>query len=119
MIVHNYDAAGDWFPVHVADEVISGKEAIVQLIRFRMHLWTDEWWENPNMGLNILRLFQENRITETSLSVITTDLTNYIAEIPGVLSVENMKITTVGRTVNYSCKVYTSEGAIDISEVFG
>ena len=54
MILHACDEKGDWRPVRVRTEVLSGKGAIARLIENRLRWLKGEWWENPEQGLDVL-----------------------------------------------------------------
>ncbi len=54
MQLHNSDHSGDWLPVMVTGDGLTGAEAVAQLIRYRLNLFQREWWENPEIGNPVL-----------------------------------------------------------------
>ena len=118
MILHACDEKGDWRPVRVRTEVLSGKGAIARLIENRLRWLKGEWWENPEQGLDVLEVFREERVSEMALNRIINDITKYISETPGVVSVENVVGRLEGKEILYECRALTEEGSIDVSTSF-
>ena len=54
MLLRPVDASGDVLPVLSVSALLSGPEAVAQLVRYRLSLLTGEWWENPSLGFPVL-----------------------------------------------------------------
>lgn len=110
MIMHARDVNGDWLPVTVPSGCLSDSEAVLQLVRDRLKLFTGEWWEDRELGNPILELLRSRRVTEAELSRIANALTSYILETDGVASVSDVLISAEGRRISFSCRVLTAYG---------
>ena len=112
------DDDGDIRPVYAASELISGAEAVVVYIRQRMKLYAGEWWENSEEGNRILDMLQAGRLSEADAPSVSSYLSSYIMETPGVVSLEDVRVNAEGRGLSYSCTVITEYGAayLEISQ---
>ena len=45
MILRPVGAGGDILPVHSSGDLISGAEAVAQLVKYRLSMLAGEWWE--------------------------------------------------------------------------
>ena len=106
------DDDGDIRPVYAASELISGAEAVVVYIRQRMKLYAGEWWENSEEGNRILDMLQAGRLSEADAPSVSSYLSSYIMETPGVVSLEDVRVNAEGRGLSYSCTVITEYGAV-------
>ena len=108
------DASGDVLPVGSPFAMLSGPEAVAQLVRCRLSLLRGEWWENPGWGFFLLDSLQSSRLTEAETAAVSARITAYIRETPGVLEVENVQFAVSGRQFSYACSVRTREGSSQI-----
>ena len=99
MILHNRDAQGDWLPVTVAGDGLTGAEAVARLVEDRLKLFQTEWWEDPRVGNPVLEMFRTGRPTEAILTQMTNMIAAYIQETPGVLSVENVQASVFSESI--------------------
>ena len=118
MRLHCSDDTGDWLPCRSAGDTKTGAGAVRQLVDYRLNLLTGEWWENPEHGNPMLDLLRE-RLSEANANAATYALTSYLAETPGVLSLENVKGAIQGRQYIYSATALTGEGSFGISYNYG
>ena len=118
MLLHNRDAQGDWLPVTVAGDGLTGAEAVARLVEDRLKLFQTEWWEDPADGNPVLELFCTLRPAESALIYLTNAISAYIQKTPGVLSVEDIQASVANRRIQYSCRVLTAEGAVSVSTIF-
>ena len=118
MILRPVDAAGDILPVLSSRTLLSGPEAVAQLVEYRLSLLAGEWWENAGMGFSILEVMRTSRLTEDSGSALTSMITSYIRETSGVQEVEDVRFSVSGRVFSYSCSVRTEEGSASVSYDF-
>ena len=116
--LRSVDDDGDIRPVYAASELISGAEAVVVYIRQRMKLYAGEWWENSEEGNRILDMLQAGRLSEADAPSVSSYLSSYIMETPGVVSLEDVRVNAEGRGLSYSCTVITEYGAayLEISQ---
>ena len=115
MILRTMDASGDILPVRSSSGLLSGPEAIAQMIRFRLSLLQGEWWENPGYGFGILNLMQASRVTDADASALASRITEYIRQTDGVLAVDDVRFSVTGRAFMYSCTVRTKEGTAGVT----
>ena len=114
MLFRPVDASGDILPVLSSSALISGPEAVALLVQDRLSLLRGEWWENPENGFFILETLQKSRITEADAASVSSMITAYIRETPGVIEVENVQFAVSGRQFSYACSVRTGEGSAQI-----
>ncbi len=112
--MHACDQNGDWLPVRVKSEVLDGKEAIARLIENRLKWLKGEWWENPEQGLNVFEIFRDERVSEGRLTGSINEITRYIAETPGVISVEDVEGKIEGKQIRYTCQAVTNDGIVNV-----
>ena len=110
MLLRPKDASGDILPVMTSSFMLSGPEAVALLAEYRLSLLQGEWWENPENGFFILETMRESRVTETDAVSISSRITAYIRETPGVRDVEDVRFSVEKRRFSYSCEIRTEEG---------
>ena len=109
------DAAGDILPVLSVSELIQGSMTAAKHIDYRLKLLAGEWWEYPEEGNQVLKMLQASRLTEADAPALSSYLSSYIAETPGVFSIENAEITIINSTFRYACTALTSDGKVKVS----
>ena len=114
MLLRPVDASGDNLPVLSSSRLLTGPEAVAQLVLYRLSLLRGEWWEFPDEGFFILEDMQESRITEADAASLSSRITAYVRETDGVRDVENVRFSIEGRRLSWSCEVRTEEGKKDI-----
>ena len=121
MLLRPVDASGDILPVLTSSSMLSGPEAVARLAEYRLSLLRGEWWENPEKGFFILETLQESRITEADAASVSSMITAYIRETPGVREVEDVRFSVNGRQLLYACEILTEEGtaALKFEEELG
>ena len=115
MILRPADSTGDILPVRSSRDLLSGPEAAVQLVKYRLSLLTGEWWETPEAGFFIPELLREGRIAEADAAALSSAVTAYIRETDGVRDVEKVTFSVSGRRFSYSCEVRTEDGNAAVS----
>ncbi len=110
MIMRPADASGDILPVLSSSDLVSGPEAVALLVKDQLSLLQGEWWENPGVGFPVLEYLREGRVTEADASMLSSRITAYIRETPGVRNVEDVRFEVSGRKLLYDCTVRTEEG---------
>ena len=114
MLLRPVDASGNILPVLSSADLLSGPEAVAQLVKYRLSLLRREWWENPEWGVFVLEALQASRLTEAETAAVSAQISAYIRETPGVLEVENARLSVSGRQLSYDCSVRTGEGNAQI-----
>ncbi len=114
MILRPVGAGGDILPVHSSGDLISGAEAVAQLVKYRLSMLAGEWWEYSENGLFILEQMRKGRITDADVDSLSSQITAYIRETDGVQDVEDVRVSVSGREISYSCEVRTGEGKADV-----
>ncbi len=110
MLLRPVDASSDILPVISSSVLLSGPEAVAQLVQYRLSLLRGEWWENPENGFFILDTLQGSRITEADAPALSSQISAYVRETPGVREVEDVRFSVDGRRFSWSCSVRTEEG---------
>ncbi len=108
------DASGDILPVLSAADMLSGAEAVAVLAADRLRLLTGDWWENPEWGCEILDLIRDSRLTEKDAQAVSTYLSAYVRETPGVLDVRDEQWEFSGSQFRWSCTVVTEYGKAEV-----
>ena len=114
MIYRPVIANGDIQPVLNLNTVLIEIEAIAQSVNDRLSLQSGDWWENPSWGNAILEMLKDSRFTEMDQQAISTYLSSYIRDTPGVLDVRDVKYAVEGRVFRYSCTIETENGFASI-----
>ena len=115
MILRPVDPSGDILPVLSSADLLRDTEAVAQLVRYRLTLPAGDWWENPAWGNEILERLRESRLTEADRQALSSYLSSYIRETPGVRDVANVRFTAEGRRLSWSWEVLTEEGEAVVS----
>ena len=115
MLLRPMDASGDILPVMYSSAMLSGPEAVALLVQDRLSLLQGEWWENPENGFFILETIRESRVTDADVASLSSMITAYIRETPGVRDVTNVRFAVEGRRLSWSCDVLTEEGNIPVN----
>ena len=110
MILRPVDENGDILPVLSSASLLRGPEAVARLVKDRLELLAGDWWENPAWGNAVIDMMKESRMTETDSQALTSYITSYIRQTPGVLGVEEVVFSAEGKTFSYSCRVDTEDG---------
>ena len=117
MLLRPVDASGDILPVLSSSDMLSGPEAVALLVQDRLSLLRGEWWENPENGFFILETLQESRVTDADAVSVSSMITAYIRETPGVRDVGNVRFAVEGKRFSYSCEIRTETGKADVKYV--
>lgn len=114
MILRPTDASGDTLPVLSSSAMLSGPEAVAQLVRCRLSLLRGEWWENPQWGFFLLDSLQSSRLTEAETAAVSARITAYIRETPGVQEAENVQCSVSGRQFSWQGSIRTADGTSEV-----
>ena len=112
--LRSVDPSGDVLPVLSSRDMISGPEAVAQLVQYRLSLLQGEWWEYPEDGFFILEEMRSGRITDADAASLASRITAYIRDTDSVQDVENVRVSVSGREISYSCEVRTGEEKADV-----
>ena len=108
------DENGDVLPVLNTGEMLSGAQAVAQLVESRLNLFAGDWWENPDWGNEILKMLQEGRLTEADAQALSTYLSSYIRDTSGVREVLDEQWTLTGGRFDWTCTVLTADGTAEV-----
>ena len=115
MLLRPVDACGAILPVMSSSVLLSGPEAVALLVQDRLSLLQGEWWENPENGFFILDTLQGSRVTEADASALSSQITAYVRETPGVRDVEDVRFSVEGRQFSYACEIRMEEGNAEVN----
>ena len=110
MIHRPVDASGDILPVRSSADLLRGVQAVAQLVRDRLSLYTGDWWENPAWGNEIPEMLAESRLTEEDQQALASYLTAYIRETPGIGEVGEVSFSAENKKFRFQCAVGTESG---------
>lgn len=113
MLCRPLDADDDMRPVGNQKQMISGKEAVLEAVKSRLHLLLGEWWEDESLGFVVPRLIYEGVRTEEGRTMLVNYITAYVAQTPGVVAVQDVSGTVEGRALAYTCTIITEYGEIE------
>lgn len=114
MLLRPVDSSGDVLPVLSSRDLLSGPEAVAQLVKYRLSLLQGEWWEYPEKGFFILEQMRTGWVAEADAASLSSQITAYIRDTDGVQNVENVRVSVSGREISYSCEVRTEEGKANV-----
>ena len=117
MTARPVDASGDILPVLSSSDLLSGPEAIAQLVKYRLSLLQGEWWENESLGFPLPESLRSGRPTAADAATLSSQITAYIRETPGVRDVGNVRFAVEGKRFSYSCEIRTETGKADVKYV--
>ena len=115
MILRPVDASGDVLPVLSSADLLTGPEAVAQLVLYRLSLLKGEWWENPLRGFAVPERISSSRLTQADASALSSQITEYIRNTPGVLDAEEVRFAVSGRQFSYACTVRTEDGSAAVA----
>lgn len=113
MLCRPLDADDDMRPVGNKKQMSSGKEAVLEAVKSRLHLLLGEWWEDESLGFVVPRLIYEGIRTEEGRTMLVNYITAYIAQTPGVVAVRDVAGAVDGRALAYTCTIITEYGEIE------
>ena len=115
MLIRSADSSGDILPVLSSRDLLSGPEAVAQLVKYRLSMLQGEWWETPEAGFPVPGWMRESRVTEADTGTLSSMISAYIRNTDGVREVEKETSSVSGRRFQYSCEVRTKEGNAAVS----
>ena len=117
MLFRPLDASGDILPVLSSGALLSGPEAVAQLVKCRLSLLAGEWWETPDLGFPLPDSLASARLTDADAQALASSVAAYIRETPGVRDVEDVQFSVVGRRFAFSCSVRTDGGTAAVDYI--
>jgi len=109
MHVRPLDSNGDITPVYDLSQLISGSEAISQVINLRLHFLYGEWWEDEEMGFRIPDFLVANA-RRRDVELLAKYVSAYISETQEVRAVTGIVTGIRDHTMTFRCSVLTTEG---------
>ena len=115
MTLRPMDENGDILPVSSSSRMCSGANAVGHLAFLRLKLYQGDWWEDEEEGCELLELLRRNRISNGNLSLLSSSLSNYLAETPGVVDIQGAEISLNNHLATYTCQLITEEDPVPFS----
>ena len=110
MTYRRVDDDGDMMPSHNSSEMLRDVEAVMAAVNSRLRLLSGEWWENPELGFRVPAFLWQGVRAATGAQLLSSYITAYIAETPGVRAVADVDGVVDGRVFKYKCTVVTDFG---------
>ena len=114
MILRPVDENDDILPVLSSSVLLKGAPAIARLSKDRLDLLNGDWWENSAWGNALVDMLKEGRFTENDIQALSSYITSYLRETPGVVDVRDAAAAVDGRRFSYTCTVDTEDGTVDL-----
>ena len=114
MKIRPTDSSGDILPVLSSSDLLCGAPAVARLAESRLTLFSGDWWENPALGNDILRLLRDGRPSVADAQALSTYLSSYVRATPGVLDVRDEAWSLNGSRFSWSCTAVTDSGTAEI-----
>lgn len=108
MVVRPIGKNGDMVPVSYGDQLLTGNDAIAQVVRQRLRLYVGEWWEDETLGFRIPEFLAENPTVE-NMGMLGSYIASYIVKTEGVTGVTNVSVSCLNRKLTFRCTVKTGE----------
>lgn len=110
------DESGDFVPVYSLDQMVSGGEAVKQVVDYRLRFYYGEWWEDPEIGFRIPDFLAENA-RSGGLDMLTKYINTYISSTEGVQEIEDSVSQFSDHVLTYSCIILADDGQEETVEV--
>ena len=117
MTARPVDSEGDILPVLSGADLLTGTEALAAGLRDHLRMYSGDWWENTEMGNEILELMAEARQTDEDAEALGSYFVGYLMEFVGVREVNEVSAAFEGREFRFSCRVRTSDGETKVGIV--
>ena len=117
MMARPVDTDGDILPVISGADLLTGTEALAAGLRDQLRMYSGDWWENTEMGNEILELMAEARQTDEDAEALGSYLVGFLMEFVGVREVNEVAAAFEGREFRFSCRVRTSDGETKVGIV--
>lgn len=101
------DQNGDLMPCGTKQAVSVDADAVLEAVKSRLHLFRGEWWENDSIGFAVPDLLIETVRISHDTNMLSGYITAYIAQTPGVASVDHVDTSIEGHKMTYACSVTT------------
>jgi len=118
VLLRPVDATGDICPVSSSSDVLSGPEAVAQLVAYKLSLLKGDWWEYREDGFFVLEFMKEERFSEANAGMFASRVTEFIRGVEGVFEVDDVQFQVDGRVFQYSCQLLTEEGPAALEYTF-
>ena len=114
MLLRPVDEDGDVLPVLTLAGMVTDGESVADLIRDRLELYAGDWWENRNLGNEVLEMMRESRLTEADAAALSSYLAEYVRETRGVRDVTEAAWRISGGQFVWGCRVVTEYGNAEV-----
>ena len=110
MLARPVDQNGDILPVTAPSDLFSGTEAAASALRDHLRLFPGDWWENAEKGNPVFDLITVSRRTEQDARTLSSALTSYILDFPGIRTVSDVQASIERQVFSFSCVAHTESG---------
>lgn len=101
---------GDMTPITAPSQLLTGVDAVMAAVHSRLRLLTGEWWEDPALGFRVPAYLFDGLRQTAGPALLSSYITAYIMETPGVTAVRDVQAGREGRAFRYSATVVTAYG---------
>lgn len=115
MTARPVDENGDILPVLSFFDLLMGTDAVAAGLKDHLHLYPGDWWENPELGNEVLDLLAEARRTDRDAEALATYLVSWLMAFPGVRGVSDLLYSFAGSGFRFSCVAHTESGEAAVS----
>ena len=116
LVVRPVDENGDFIPVYSLDQMLSGSDAVRQVVNLRLTFYSGEWWEDPEIGF-LAPDFLVQSAMSGDVDMLGKYIAAYVANTEGVQSVEDVSATYSNHEMIFYCLVLTDDGDEEVVEV--
>ena len=116
MRVRPLDEQGDYIPIYNTDQMITGKDAVAQVVNVRLQFYYGEWWEDRTLGFRAPE-FLVNSARSGDTNLLSKYIASYISGTEGVRAVTDIVSTMEEHVLRFYCRVITNEGTSGTVEV--
>ena len=116
MKVRPLDDNGDFVPVYSLTQMVSGAEAVKQVVEMRLRCYHGEWWEDEDIGFEIPDFLVEN-IRSGEIDLVSKYISQYIASTQDVQSVDDTLSVYSDHTLQFACVITATDGEEEEVEV--
>ena len=113
MIVRPVDEYGDMMPIWNDSQMLSGAEAVAQVVKSRLLFFRGEWWESEEMGIQLPDFVAET-VRQSDVDLLAKYITSYIAETEGVNEISDISAEFNKGVLNFRCLIITDEGEAEM-----
>lgn len=113
MIVRPIDANGDMMPVWNDSQMLSGADAVAQVVKERLCFYQGEWWEDDELGIGLPDFIADN-VRKSDIDLLAKYITSYIAETRGVAEISGITAKYNKGVLSLRCLIIADDGQSEV-----